>query len=157
MVIIGMIVLSDFTNHHHIIKCSFNIIISMSQCHHLQELSFLLLISFPTRMSSSSSIAGSPLCSTCWNPGLPLWWQQWRHFAVTICFQLLLRSVWHWKNYLRPWLDHWIWILEANALTTLPCRRLWQRRWVAMKAAKIFLFPQVLSPHRTTLATIQTI
>ena len=43
---------------------------------------------------------------------------------------MLLRPLWSWKDNLCSRLDHWIRTLAANALPTLPCRRLWQWRWV---------------------------
>ena len=80
-------------------------------------------------MSFSASLTGPPLCHTCWNPGLPLWELQRQHW--THC-QLLLWPVWHWHD-LCFRLDHWIRTLAANALNTLPCRRLWHWGWVVKR------------------------
>ena len=81
---------------------------------------FYLFISFftSTRMSFSASLTKPPLCFTCWSPGLPL------H-----CWPLLLWPMsWELHTLMcSSWLNHWSWILAVN---TLPCRRLWQRRWV---------------------------
>ena len=122
-------------------------------------------------MSFSASLTKPPLCFTCWSPGLPLY-----------CWPLLLWPMsWELHTLMcSSWLNHWSWILAVN---TLPCRRLWQRRWVMEIAlsfpfsrigrrqcylewwremSNIFLFfkytlPQVWSPHQTTLTSTQTI
>ena len=101
-------------------------------------------------MSYSASLAGSPLCCTWSSPGMQL------H-----CWLLLLHHLfWHIHILMRAWLDHRGWTL-ANA-STLPCRRLWQRRWVVEtqfsyhEITLTHLMLQVLSPHRTTLRDIQT-
>ena len=81
----------------------------------------------------SAPLAGPPLCCTCWNPGLPL--------PGRPLLLWLLCSELH--SLLCPWLNHWSWSLAVN---TLPCRRLWQRRWV-VEIALLSHFSQIGRRH----------
>ena len=142
-----------------------------------------LFISFftSTRMSSSASPTKPPLCCTLWSPGLPLYCHWYTDCWLENCWLLLLRPMfWELHTLMCSWLNHWSWSLAVN---TVPCRWLWQRRWVLEIAlqslfsrigrrqcspewwrwmSNIFLFfkhslPQVWSPLQTTLTTTQTI
>ena len=58
-------------------------------------------------------------------------------------------------------LNKWVRTVAANALPTLPCRRLWQQGWVVEIAlSKLNIkdaLPQALLPRQTTPANILTI
>ena len=72
-------------------------------------------------MPSRGPFHRSPLCPTCWDPWLPLWWWPRRHKRVSFGVQLLLWSLWPWQD-LCSWLDHRIWTLATDQLlNTLPC------------------------------------